>query len=101
MDVNCYHELSDGSPETIGLVADLIEASRTDEHMVYREAELDEVWRWIGAGHTGSLTMPPELRDATLAEIVAIHDMLEDPGNARPAAERLRALIAIEPAHQP
>ena len=97
MDVNCFHEVEDASPETIELLADLIEASRTDEQMVYREAELDELWRWIG---TGASVASADRRDAVLAEVVAIHDLIEEPENARVAAGRLRA-IAVAAAHRP
>jgi len=30
---------------TLALIAQRLEASRRDEHLIYREAELDEVWR--------------------------------------------------------
>jgi hypothetical protein len=83
MDANCCHDIDDTSDETLRILSDLIEVSRTDEQMIYREAEIDELWRLLRSTKASA---------ATIATVMKVHDLLEQPGNAREAAKRLRAL---------
>jgi hypothetical protein len=85
MNANHSHEISDTSDETLQFISDLIAVSRTAEHMIYREAEIDELWRLLRGTHASA---------ATLAVVMEVHDMLEDSTNAGDAAVRLRGLIA-------
>jgi hypothetical protein len=92
--------VSEMSPDTLRLMAARIEASRTPGHIVYRETELDEVWRLAEmalsqARHRGQKDRAKYV--GALAELVhAAHDLIgekEDPVAAA-AALRKAALIA-------
>jgi hypothetical protein len=93
MDLDTCNALPDASPATLSAVADLIAASRSEEQMVYREIELDEVWRLLLAEQ--ALGGDAVALDHRIAAVHEIHDMIAvpaDPSVAAAAAARLRAL---------
>ena len=96
-DLDELHVIADRAPKTLLALADRIEATRDDMHLVYRETELDELWRWIDADiddtrASRDAAALPELL-ALKAEVMAIHDLVggvdADTSNA---ARRLREL---------
>ena len=93
MDANCAHEISDTSDETLRVLSDLIEVSRTEEQMVYRESEIDELWRLLDAHRAAASGDAAAALAVRIGVVMEVHDLLEQPANARDAAERLRALV--------
>jgi hypothetical protein len=70
-----------------------IEKSTTMEHLIYRELEIDQVWRLLdqGACVAGCAV---EQRQEFILRIEQVHDLLGVDQDARAAAARLRALLA-------
>ena len=71
------------------------ERSTSLEHMIYREAELDEVWRLLDealreARHNGIRGEPIELLTALKDVIFKAHDLVGVDSNPRGAAAELR-----------
>ena len=44
------HDILDCGPATLRALALRIEASAGDMELIYRETEIDEVWRWVDVG---------------------------------------------------
>jgi hypothetical protein len=84
MNVNHCHDIGNASDETLRFLSDLIEVSRSDEQLVYREAEIDELWRLLRHSNADA---------AAIATVMEVHDLLEDAGNAKMAAGKLRGLV--------
>jgi len=68
-------------------------------HLVYRETELDELWRWVDADIDVARTTrtAPEAMQRLLVlkdEVMAIHDLVGIELDTKQAARRLRALAA-------
>ena len=88
--------VEDYSEDTLRSIIAHLEASTTFEHFVYRESELDAVWRLIeislqhaaGAAGEGEAARLQRLRDAARDA----HDLVAD---ERPleAAQRLRQVV--------
>ncbi len=94
--------VSDLSPDMLRLIALRIEASQTTEQIVYRETELDEVWRLADialAGARAGSVHPAEIeRLKTMADLVhAAHDLVGQNEDRVAAAAALRkaAVIAV------
>ena len=97
VNVNDCHDIKDGSSETFLFLSDLISSSRTDEHMVYRECELDELWRLLLAERALAAAAEVARIDARIAGVVEVHDLLglnATAATAIDAAARLRALVS-------
>jgi hypothetical protein len=91
MDLDTCNAVPDASDATLRTLAGLIAASTTEEHMVYRETELDEVWRLLKTQRDAD----PAALDERAAAVHDIHDMIAvtvDPAVTAAAAARLRAL---------
>lgn len=84
---------------TIQTLADRLARTRTAEQCIYRESELDELWRLIDiAERAGD---PEGLRDAaTLARmreaVHRAHDLVGMDGKPREAAEALRGALGAQ-----
>jgi hypothetical protein len=97
--VNAGHvvPVEDSSPETLRNLVAHLELSTAFEHFVYREAELDALWRLAEIPLTrGRHELAPEEEEVLRVVLDAArgaHDMV---GAEQPlaAADRLRALIA-------
>jgi len=99
MDVNDIHSIEDYSPQTLRDLIGRVERSSTFEHMIYRESELDEVWRLLdgdilSAERRGSNA--PELKNLVALRklIVDAHDFIGNDSNTVDARDRL--LQAVE-----
>ncbi len=71
------------------------ERSTSFEHLIYREAELDEVWRLLDealreARHNGVQGEPIELLTSLKAVILKAHDLVGVDSDPRAAAAELR-----------
>ncbi|PQA87627.1 hypothetical protein [Hyphococcus luteus] len=49
MDLDDICDIEAVSRRTLEAMTERIRASRSEEHFIYREAELDQIWRIIGA----------------------------------------------------
>lgn len=98
-DLDDLHMIADREPTTLLALAERIEHSRDDMHLVYRETELDELWRWVDADidmARAGRAAPDEMQRllALKAEVMAIHDLVGIDIDTKQAARRLRALSA-------
>lgn len=97
MDLDDVLPVENFSDLTIQLLADRLARSRTPEQCIYRESELDELWRLIDiAAHAGD---PDGLRDAaTLSHmreaVHKAHDLVGMDEKPKQAAEVLRSLLS-------
>jgi hypothetical protein len=93
VNLDTLHMIDDLEPGTIMALARRIEYSTTQEQLIYRESEIDELWRLLGL--TNAKT-PDEvhrlsaLRDA----VMEVHDMVGVDENTTGAATRLRAALS-------
>ncbi|CAB3795567.1 hypothetical protein [Paraburkholderia fynbosensis] len=99
MHVDDVHTIEDYSPQTLRELIGRVEKSRTFEQMIYRESELDEVWRLLDSDiltteRKGSNV--PELENlvALRKMIVEAHDFIGNDSNTVDARDRL--LKAVE-----
>ncbi|MGF6695730.1 hypothetical protein OKW38_000341 [Paraburkholderia sp. MM5496-R1] len=99
MNVNDIHSIEDYSPETLRELIGRVEKSSTFEHMIYRESELDEVWRLldndiVAAARQGSNVREVQNLAALRNLIVEAHDFIGNDSNTVDARDRL--LKAVE-----
>lgn len=96
MDLDDVLPVENFSDLTIQTLADRLSRSRTAEHAIYRESELDELWRLLDiALRTGD---PDGLRDARWlgamrGAVHAAHDLIGHEARFREAADMLRAAL--------
>lgn len=98
-DTDELHVVADRTPATLLALAERIEHSRDDMQLVYRETELDELWRWVDADIDLARTnfAAAEAMHSLLLlkdEVMAIHDLVGVELDTHEAARRLRALAA-------
>lgn len=97
MDLDSILPVDNLSDLTLQALIDRIARSTTDEHFIYRETELDELWRLAdmavrrgeAVGHRGP-DQVLAMRDA----IHQAHDLVGMEGKPLEAAEALRAAVA-------
>ncbi|WP_322060634.1 hypothetical protein [Paraburkholderia sp. J63] len=92
--------IDDYSAATLRGLAERIGLSSEVEHMIYRESELDEVWRLLDADVAGAsrngLGDAPLQRLLTLRELVIeAHDLIGNDADTAGARERLARAIAL------
>lgn len=74
-DLDDMIEIREVSASLLRVLADRIEQSSSWEHMVYRENEIDQVWRLIDRPRP--LTdLAPDMLERLQANIMAIHDLV-------------------------
>jgi hypothetical protein len=83
MQLDQAHPISDLSAQTLAQLVTRIELSRTEAQFVYRECELDEVWRLLDAPDAPASAA---LRDA----VERAHDLVGMEGKPAEAAQALR-----------
>lgn len=92
-------EIRDASAETLQTLCALLERSTEREHFVYREAELDDLWRYLDTAIAGlrreTAAETPELRRliALRAIVNDAHDAVGRDEDAQRAARRLRSAL--------
>jgi hypothetical protein len=91
------HDVPDCAAPTLQALAARLEASDTEMQLVYRETELDELWRWADVA-LAQAQRDRRSRDALAhwaevrAEIMRIHDLVGIDTDLAAAAQGLRAL---------
>lgn len=89
------HDVLDCSAPTLRALAARIDASDTEMRLVYRETELDELWRWA------EVALAQMQRDGAAAqrywtdvrdEVMRIHDLVGIETDRIGASQALRAL---------
>jgi hypothetical protein len=66
--------------------------SSTWEHMIYRETEIDQVWRLVEK-HPEDVTLDSTSLGRLRASIMAIHDLVGVDHDPQEAARRLEAVL--------
>jgi len=98
MDLEDAMDVEGFDAATLLAIAERIELSRRPEHLIYRESELDEVWRLLDLTLCAEReTMPGEVRDALVllrAQVVEAHDLIGIDSQPAAAARRLREAAA-------
>ncbi|SIT48819.1 conserved hypothetical protein [Paraburkholderia piptadeniae] len=100
MNVDDLHSIEDYLPETLRQIIERVENSRTFEQMIYRESELDEVWRLLDndiAGAARNAANPAKGQNlVALRElIIEAHDLIGNESNTVDARERLLKAVAL------
>jgi hypothetical protein len=91
------HDVLDCAAPTLQALAARLEASDTEMQLVYRETELDELWRWADVA-LAQAQCDHRNRDAPAhwaavrAEIMRIHDLVGIDTDLGAATQGLRAL---------
>lgn len=95
MNVDSINTVDDYSKETLSALCELIEQSTTLEHLIYREAEMDEVWRILDLAITDSRTPSADLPKLVEAReiIMQVHDLIGVDEDVVAAAEKLKTLF--------
>ncbi len=99
IDPNEVCDIQDYSAATLGAEVERLLASSTPEQLIYRECELDEMWRLIdldiaslkvSGGAASELAELERLRDI----VMQAHDLVGVSADTAAAAQRLGTLIA-------
>jgi hypothetical protein len=97
MDADGLNEIADYSPVTLQMLADTIAKSRGAEQLIYRECELDELWRLLDIeiealqrDASPSVVQLNRLRD----DVMKAHDLIGIDGDSAAAASCVRAAAA-------
>ncbi len=94
-DLNDIHEIADFSTATLRAQIERLAASEGPEQLIYRECELDEIWRLVDleiasihavGGRNPDLAALESLR----AAVMEAHDLVGVEGDVARAAARLR-----------
>lgn len=93
--VDMPHTVPDMSRSVMLQLIDRIKRSRTDEHLIYRESEIDEVWLLIDAAiaearWAGGKAAEIARMEAFKAAVMEVHDLVAVERNVATAATRLR-----------
>jgi hypothetical protein len=94
------YPVEDYSPETLAALSDALERSTSREHFVYREAELDELWRVLDTALNAArrdtrrreLALKLERLQAIATEA---HDLVGAEERPREAAAHLRTAMPL------
>jgi hypothetical protein len=86
MNLDELHSVEDLSKATLLALSDRIARSTSEEQFIYRECEIDELWRLLGPAHA------PSDNVALRAAVMEVHDLVGVDGDPKRAAERLREL---------
>jgi hypothetical protein len=94
MDLDSLHPIPEVSRWALRELIRRIEHSKTEEQLVYRECEIDEVWRLLGPNMSD---LPPQIDrlplDALKRAVLEAHDLVGVDGNVAAAAAALRAVM--------
>ena len=100
MNADDIHLIEDYSSQTLRELIGRVDKSSTFEHMIYREAELDEVWRLldndiVAAARQGWNTREVQNLVALRALIVEAHDFIGNESNTVDARDRLLKSVEL------
>jgi hypothetical protein len=91
MELDSVHPINDLSLRTLIDLSERIARSTSEEHLVYRESEIDEVWRLLGPSHAAA---SEDERTAALRRVIMeVHDLVGVDSNPTAAAAKLRSVI--------
>ena len=99
IDPEALCEIEDFSTATLQAQIERLLASGTAEHLIYRECELDEIWRLLDlevASLSATSTANPDLPrlQAWRTSVMRAHDLVGVEGDPVRAAACLRELIS-------
>ncbi|WP_233810221.1 hypothetical protein [Paraburkholderia sp. HP33-1] len=100
MNVDDIHTIEDYLPQTLRELIERVEKSSTFEQMIYRESEMDEVWRLLdndiaASARQGSNTREVRNLVALRKLIVEAHDFIGNDGNTVDARDRLVKAVEL------
>lgn len=97
MNVDDLHSIEDYSSETLRELIKRVERSHTLEQMIYRESELDEVWRLLDSDIVAASHNSAAAQDlVTLRKlIIEAHDLIGNDSNTVDARERLLQAVSL------
>jgi TPP-dependent pyruvate/acetoin dehydrogenase alpha subunit len=94
MDIDHAQSIDDFAPQTLRALSERIRRSTSEEQLVYREAEIDEIWRLIDIALDLARR---ELRSHDVARLERlkaitweVHDLIGNDGDRPRAIELLR-----------
>jgi TPP-dependent pyruvate/acetoin dehydrogenase alpha subunit len=94
MDIDHAQSIDDFAPQTLYALCERIRRSTNNEQLVYREAEIDEIWRLIDIAVDLARR---ELRSQDVARLEQlkaltweVHDLIGNEGDRRRAIELLQ-----------
>jgi hypothetical protein len=93
IDLDYAQELDQLSKDRLIVLATRIGRSTTPEQLIYRELEIDQVWRLLDQGEDVA-GLAPSLQQDLTQQIEYIHDLVGVHHDARKAAATLRAALA-------
>ena len=98
MDPDEIHPVEDYLPETLATLSDALERSTSREHFIYREAELDDLWRVLDtalgeARRDSRAAARVEQLEQLRALTMRAHDLVGSDEQPREAAAVLRTAI--------
>lgn len=92
MDIDSLYDVSDTSPETLVLLSGLIARSRSEEQLVYRETEIDELWRLLAIERKWASGARAAQIDKVMGVVMVVHDLIGVSAEPAAAADMLRTL---------
>ncbi|WP_028228535.1 hypothetical protein [Paraburkholderia ferrariae] len=97
MNVDDLHSIEDYSSETLRELIRRVERSHKLEQMIYRESELDEVWRLLDSDIVAASHNSAAAQDlVTLRKlIIEAHDLIGNDSNTVDARERLLQAVSL------
>ncbi|CAB3723628.1 hypothetical protein [Paraburkholderia rhynchosiae] len=100
MNVDDLHPIEDYSPGTLRELIGRVENSRALEQIIYRESELDEVWRLLdgdiaAAARKALNSVEAQKLVAVRKLIIEAHDLIGNDSNTMGARERLLRALAL------
>jgi hypothetical protein len=92
--------IDDYSAATLASICERMAGSSEVEHMIYRESELDEVWRLLdadvaNAARDGRSAQQLQRLEAMRSLVIEAHDLVGNDGDTVAARERLGRAIAL------
>lgn len=103
MDLDEILPIENFSDLTIQLLSERLQRSRTAEHCIYRETELDELWRLldiaIKEGDPDGLRDSDQLRHMRTL-VHEAHDLVGMENKPQEAATVLRSILVDRPPHR-
>ncbi|OYW88366.1 MAG: hypothetical protein B7Z20_02710 [Sphingobium sp. 32-64-5] len=92
MELDDIHEVSDYAQLSRQAMIERLERSTTEEQFIYRETELDEMWRLVDIRLTQAEGQEREALLHLKSAIMRAHDLVGVEGKPLDAARQLRAL---------
>lgn len=99
-DLDFWLDIEDFSNETLLAVVDRLERSAEPRHWILREAELDDLWRYVETALDNERRIDPRSEAAIGLEVLfeAVHEAHDLTGEGRMAEAAARLRRALVPA---